>query len=557
LALAGVERPSLAGYEILGVIGKGGMGIVYKARHAKLDRMVAIKVLPPGAGSDPTFTERFTREARALARLNHPNILAVYDFGQVGEEPYFVMEYVEGTDLRQRLRTGPLPPGEALQVAGRICEALQYAHEEGVVHRDIKPENVLIDKRGRVKIADFGIAKLLKGRTAQFTLTGPWQVVGTLRYMAPEQMDNPLGLDHRADVFSLGVVLYEMLTGELPLGRFPPPSHKAPVGEQVDEVVLRALEKEPERRYQQAGEMKAAVEGLRTELPGAEAAAAPLPAEPNSAAVGSQETVPHVADDSARATQKVIRRVNKAASLLLTVGSLGLLISLALLFTAIILAVESHASFVGVALLTAGPAVSGLIIWGALGMLHLRSYRRAAVGCMAAALPLSPVWLVSVWVGIGAWLILREPGVKAAFAEQERGWLERFLRSSTGWTTLLLLAGMGFLLPALLDGELSSGGTLLFVAFLGLLALLLGTDFLDPLPVWRPIVIVLGGLLTVLLIVHSFNQQHVHYDDKQWVIRRHAVDLLEKGLLAVGAGVLLVGIVELRRTLMRWQKPKA
>src|SRR5262249_35885258 len=155
--------------------------------------------------------ERFTREARALARLSHPNIIAVYDFGQSGEQSYFIMEYVEGTNLRQRLRAARLTPAEVLHIALQVCDALQYAHEEGIVHRDIKPENILLDKRGRVKIADFGIAKLLNRNTAEYTLTGPWQVMGTLHYMAPEQMDGSHAVDHRADVYALGVLLYELL----------------------------------------------------------------------------------------------------------------------------------------------------------------------------------------------------------------------------------------------------------------------------------------------------------------------------------------------------------
>jgi Protein kinase domain len=169
------------------------------------------------------------------------------------------MEYVAGVNLRQRLLAGPMTPHEALQIVVQICDALQYAHDEGIVHRDIKPENILLDKKGRVKIADFGLAKLLIRKAADYTLTGPMQVMGTLKYMAPEQLEKPLEVDHRADIYSLGVVFYEMLTGELPLGRFAPPSQKV-VGMDVrlDDVVLRALEKEPGRRYQTVGELQAA-----------------------------------------------------------------------------------------------------------------------------------------------------------------------------------------------------------------------------------------------------------------------------------------------------------
>jgi capsular polysaccharide biosynthesis protein/predicted Ser/Thr protein kinase len=248
--------------EILEFIGKGGMGAVYKARQPALDRVVALKILPPAAAGDPGFAERFNREARALARLNHPNIVAVHDFGQAGDLHYLVMEFVDGGNLRQIERAGRLAPEQALAIVPQICEALQFAHNEGIVHRDIKPENILLDKKGRVKITDFGIAKML-GLTAEAApLTGARDVVGTPHYMAPEQIEKPRTVDHRADIYSLGVVFYEMLTGELPLGKFAPPSRKVQVDVRLDEVVLHALEKEPELRYQQASQVKTAVETI-------------------------------------------------------------------------------------------------------------------------------------------------------------------------------------------------------------------------------------------------------------------------------------------------------
>jgi serine/threonine protein kinase len=232
-----------------------------------LDRLVALKILPPQAGRDPGFAERFSREARALARLNHPNIVGIHDFGQAGEFYYFVMEYVDGTNLRQLEQTRKLAPREALAIVPQICDGLQYAHDEGVVHRDIKPENILVDRRGRVKIADFGLAKLLGQERRDFTITESNHVIGTPHYMAPEQVEKPQDVDHRADIYSLGVVLYEMLTGELPIGRFPTPSQKVQVDVRLDEVVLRALEKQPERRYQQASMMKTEVETIITSPP--------------------------------------------------------------------------------------------------------------------------------------------------------------------------------------------------------------------------------------------------------------------------------------------------
>jgi len=248
--------------EILELLGQGGMGVVYKARQIRLDRLVALKVLPPELGRDPAFAERFAREARALAKLTHPRIVGVHDFGQSGGLFYLLMEFIDGVNLRGLLRQGRLKPEEALRIVPQICEALQYAHEEGVVHRDIKPENILLDRRGNVKVADFGLAKLLGVMTPDSALTGSRQVIGTLHYMAPEQMEKPLAVDHRADIYSLGVVFYEVLTGELPLGRFDPPSKKVAVDVRLDEVVFRALEKEPERRYQHISDVKTEVESL-------------------------------------------------------------------------------------------------------------------------------------------------------------------------------------------------------------------------------------------------------------------------------------------------------
>ncbi|MCB1630173.1 MAG: serine/threonine protein kinase, partial [Xanthomonadales bacterium] len=164
--------------------------------------------------------ERFAREARTLAKLSHSNIVTVFEFGEREGLYYLMMEYVDGLNLREAIQTAALDPSDALEIVSQVCAALQYAHEEGVVHRDIKPENVLLDSRGRVKIADFGLAKLLGLSPIEITLTATHQVMGTFHYMAPEQLERPLEVDHRADIYSLGVVFYELLTGELPLGRF-------------------------------------------------------------------------------------------------------------------------------------------------------------------------------------------------------------------------------------------------------------------------------------------------------------------------------------------------
>jgi serine/threonine protein kinase len=248
--------------EVLELIGRGGMGFVFKARQPHLDRFVALKLLPEKLARDARFTERFNREGRVLARLNHPNIVTVYDFGMTEHFYYLVMEFVDGVNLRQAMQAGRFLPGEALAIVPKICEALQYAHAQGILHRDIKPANILLDSRGHVKIADFGIAKLVGEEGPDLTLTATGVALGTPHYMAPEQLEKPSEVDHRADIYSLGVVFYEMLTGELPIGRFAAPSSKTPVGANVDEVVFRTLERDRERRYQSAGEMKTQIDHL-------------------------------------------------------------------------------------------------------------------------------------------------------------------------------------------------------------------------------------------------------------------------------------------------------
>jgi serine/threonine protein kinase len=288
--------------EILELIGKGGMGAVYKARQKQLDRIVALKILPPGIGHDAAFAERFTREAKALAKLNHPGIVTLYEFGSSGRESaqtepasaqasqsrltsaatplyFFLMEFVDGVNLRQLLHAGRISPREALAIVPQICDALQFAHDQGIVHRDIKPENILLDRRGRVKVADFGLAKIVgdpltrpadtlspsggEGRGEGATvLTDAGKVMGTPNYMSPEQIATPGEVDHRADIYALGVVFYQMLTGELPGKQIAPPSTKVQIDVRLDEVVLRALEKNPELRYQQVSEVKTCVETI-------------------------------------------------------------------------------------------------------------------------------------------------------------------------------------------------------------------------------------------------------------------------------------------------------
>jgi predicted Ser/Thr protein kinase len=392
--------PLLPHLEVLELIGQGGMGAVYKARQPSLDRLVAVKVLPREAGQDPAFAERFTREARALARLGHPNIVAVHDVGKAGDFYYFVMEYVEGVNLRQVLRAGQLSPRQALQIVPQLCDALEYAHEEGIVHRDIKPENILLDRKGRVKVADFGLAKLLGRDTGNFTLTGSRQVMGTLYYMAPEQVERPQEVDHRADIYSLGVVFYEMLTGQLPVGRFPLPSEKAGTDAILDRVVLRALEREPERRYQHASEVKTDV-------------AAP-----------AQRTA-HAAPGSEAADVEVARHQLRGPATGLVVmgvlGPLGWLIVL-LVFVIVHLA-ERGAVDKGLgpflSLFCVNAVVGGFLVAGGRKMRRLEAYEFSVISSLLAGLQIAtPTFPVSLVIAGWAFWILRKPEVRAAFAQE-------------------------------------------------------------------------------------------------------------------------------------------
>jgi predicted Ser/Thr protein kinase len=518
--------PRFPQLEILELLGQGGMGAVYKARQARLDRLVALKILPPEVAADPAFAERFVREARALARLSHPHIVAVHDFGEAGGLFYFLMEYVDGVNLRQLLQAGRLEPREALAIVPQLCEALQYAHEEGIVHRDIKPENILLDRRGRVKIADFGLAKLLGAVPAPTQLTATHQVMGTPHYMAPEQTERPQAVDHRADIYALGVVFYEMLTGELPLGHFPLPSQKAGVDARLDKVVLRALEKEPEQRYQHAGDVKTDVEAISA------AARTAVPA--------GRPTLPAAAREAVR------RRVRGPAGALGFAGLLTLLASLAVLLWAgwtlmrvVSAPKEKQTTTSGIMTVTVtpktdqlpSPAVLGLLLagqalalgaggvtlLGAVALRRLEFYRFAVAGSALAMVPCSVAWPVGLPLGLWALAVLRRPEVRDAFdqptpladegaaeATEPAAWAKHWLSTATGWAALLCLLGAAatFLPWARLDifgfVSLQPGfdtwhgivsGVVLAAAFL----VLVSGEFFKPLPLVRAAVTLLAG----------------------------------------------------------------
>jgi serine/threonine-protein kinase len=235
--------------EVEDEIGRGGMGAVYRAQHRGLGRRVAVKFLPPALAAQTAFRERFAREARALGRLDHPHIVGVHDCGEEDGQPYIVMEYVDGAPLAAQM---PLPVDRALAIGAQVCDALAYAHAHGVVHRDIKPDNILVDAAGRVKVADFGIARLVDGDAR--LITAPEQTAGTPHYQSPEALAGAPP-DPRMDLYALGVVLYQLITGRLPLGDF------APLPGRLDGVVRRALATDPARRYRDADEMRRALEG--------------------------------------------------------------------------------------------------------------------------------------------------------------------------------------------------------------------------------------------------------------------------------------------------------
>jgi len=254
----------LGDWQLTRLIGRGGMGRVYEARDRKGRRRVALKVLSEDLASDPAFVKRFHREARVLASLSHPHVVEILDRGEANGRIWFAMEYVRGENLRRRLERAILPAEEAVRIAGEVASALAYAHARGVIHRDLKPENVLLDEEGRVHLVDFGLSRLAGdgGGGATSLLTRTDVILGTYEYMAPEQRRGDQDLDARADVFALGVILYEMLTGKLPLGRFAPPSRlRSDVPASLDTVVNHALATERDARFESAEALKAALDG--------------------------------------------------------------------------------------------------------------------------------------------------------------------------------------------------------------------------------------------------------------------------------------------------------
>ena len=282
---------ALPAYEVTGLLGRGGMGAVYRAVQRSLKRIVAIKVLPRSAADDELkFAERFRHEAETLARLNHPGIVHIHDFGETADGLlYLVMEFVDGTDVHRLIQgSGRLSEDYALAVTAHVCDALAYAHSRGIVHRDIKPANVLIDQEGNVKVADFGLAKMTDPKYDS-GLTMSNVALGTPDYVAPEVLSYGMEADHRADLYAVGVMLYQMLTGEVPRGLFKLPSQRGLVSDtRWDEIICRALEADRDERYQSAVEVRQALDAISTGVVAAPVVEAAPKAPPRKATVSGR-----------------------------------------------------------------------------------------------------------------------------------------------------------------------------------------------------------------------------------------------------------------------------
>lgn len=261
-----ISRPpvEIPGYELQVLLGRGGMGEVWQAVQKSLGRTVAIKLLPPDLARDTEFVVRFEKEATALAALSHPHIIQIIDRGAHGQHYYFVMEFVQGRSLRQLITAAAPTPDDTLRIILQILSAMECAHEKEIIHRDLKPENILLDARGHAKVADFGLAGMRAGEE-RHQLTATAVAMGTLNYMAPEQRRDARNVDARADLYSVGVILYELLTGELPIGRFRMPSERiVGLDPRFDDVVGKLLESDRDHRFFTAREVISQLEPLQS-----------------------------------------------------------------------------------------------------------------------------------------------------------------------------------------------------------------------------------------------------------------------------------------------------
>jgi len=251
------KAPKLVGYDIYSVIGYGGMGVIYLARQSSLQRDVAIKTLSEKWVGQEVILRRFHREAAALASLSHPNIITIIDKGEVEGQPFFVMEYIKGKSLRNIISRAPVKPETFVGDIVQICRSLSHAHEHCFVHRDLKPENLLIDVNNNIKIADFGLAALIDPDVSSDHMTKSRVAMGTISYMAPEQRKDAKNVNHLADIYSLGCIMYEMMTRTLPMGAIRPPSQVHPDADpRFDELILQCLDPDPKARPESAEKVK-------------------------------------------------------------------------------------------------------------------------------------------------------------------------------------------------------------------------------------------------------------------------------------------------------------
>ncbi|MCY1016675.1 serine/threonine-protein kinase [Pyxidicoccus sp. MSG2] len=312
-----ISRPRspdlISGYHLEKLVGSGGMGEVHKATQLSLGRTVAVKLLNPELAKDPAFIARFQKEAAALATLSHPHIVSIVDKGKTETTYYLVMEFVDGPSLRELIRAPELDVMGALRRMLEICRAIEYAHGRGVIHRDLKPENILLDQQagGIAKVSDFGLASFLADASpsSRYALTSTHVSMGTLSYMAPEQRVDAKNADARADIFSLGVILYEWLTGEVPLGTFDPPSRRKPgLDARLDNIVTRCLKPDPDDRYPS---VTALIADLEVMVPGSLPSLLPV----------KQTRMQRFR----QGVRKVVRRARQTAEVLTVLAALGVL----------------------------------------------------------------------------------------------------------------------------------------------------------------------------------------------------------------------------------------